>query len=202
MRWPTSWRRSSSWCGLARSAEGEGFLLLSASSWSILWLEVLVKRIKSFPSDSFHYGASTKMYSFYAFVNTVGSMVIRCFHFKVLRHDECLYDRMMTKWTFNCCCTRFNATRHPRHVEAAVIVMYSICTALLLWIAHEHLAPLSFTKRRPVHFIFNSGHVEYELGVLMVRKLSRPERDSNLQYPAWKSSALITRPPTLINIKS
>ena len=28
--------------------------------------------------------------------------------------------------------------------------------------------PLSDTKRLPVHFILNPGHVEYELGVLMV----------------------------------
>ena len=45
-------------------------------------------------------------------------------------------------------------------------------------------------------FIFNPGHVEYELGALMVWKLSRPERDSNPRYPAWKSSALTTRPPS------
>ena len=31
----------------------------------------------------------------------------------------------------------------------------------------------------------------------MVWKLSRPERDSNPRYPAWKSSALTTRPPSL-----
>ena len=54
-----------------------------------------------------------------------------------------------------------------------------ICTALLSWIAHTHLVPLSVTKRLPVHFILNPGHVEYELGVLMVWKLSRPDRDSN-----------------------
>ena len=79
-----------------------------------------------------------------------------------------------------------------------------ICTAMLSWITHTHLVPLSVThlvplsvtKRRPVHFILNAGHVEYELGVLMVWKLSRPERDSNPRYPAWKSSALTARPPS------
>ena len=63
----------------------------------------------------------------------------------------------------------FNATRHPRHMEAAAIDMCTcICTALLSWITHAHLVPLSVTKRHPVHFILNPGHVEYELGVLMV----------------------------------
>ena len=63
----------------------------------------------------------------------------------------------------------FNATRHPRHMEAAAIVMCTcICTALLSWITHAHLVPLSVTKRHPVHFILNPGYVEYELGVLMV----------------------------------
>ena len=71
-----------------------------------------------------------------------------------------------------------------------------ICTALLSWITHAHLVPLSVTKRRPVHFILNPGNVEYELGVLMIWKLSRPQRDSNPRYPAWKSSALTTRPPS------
>ena len=41
-------------------------------------------------------------------------------------------------------------------------------TALLSWITYAHLVPLSVTKRHPVHFILNPGHVEYELGVLMV----------------------------------
>ena len=47
----------------------------------------------------------------------------------------------------------FNATRHPRHKEAATC----ICTALLSWITLAHLVPLSVTKRRPVHFILNPG---------------------------------------------
>ena len=50
----------------------------------------------------------------------------------------------------------FNATRQPRHIEGAAIVML-----------------LSVTKRRPVHFILNPGHVEYELGVQIVWKFSR-----------------------------
>ena len=41
-----------------------------------------------------------------------------------------------------------------------------ICTALLSWITHAHL--VSVTKRRPVHFILNPGHVEYEQGVQIV----------------------------------
>ena len=72
----------------------------------------------------------------------------------------------------------------------------SICTALLSWITHAHLVQLSVTKRRPVHFILNPRHVEYEQGVLMVSKLSRPERDSNPRYPAWKLRALTTRSPS------
>ena len=58
------------------------------------------------------------------------------------------------------------------------------------------MVPLSVIKRHPVHFILNPGHAEYELGILMVWKLSRPEQDSNPKYPAWKSSALTTRPPS------
>ena len=38
---------------------------------------------------------------------------------------------------------------------------------------------------QPVHILLNPGHVEDELGVLMVWKLSRPERDSNPRYSAW-----------------
>ena len=70
-----------------------------------------------------------------------------------------------------------------------------ICTVLLSWITHANLVPLSVTKRRRVHFILNPGHVEYELGVLMVWKLSRPKQNSNLR-PVWKSSAIFTRPPS------
>ena len=33
-----------------------------------------------------------------------------------------------------------------------------ICTALLSWITHAHLVPLSVTKRRPVHFRLNQRH--------------------------------------------
>ena len=44
----------------------------------------------------------------------------------------------------------------------------SICTALLSWITHAPLMTQCVTKRLPDHFIFNPGHVEYELGVLMV----------------------------------
>ena len=68
-----------------------------------------------------------------------------------------------------------------------------ICTALLPGITHAYLVPLFVTKCRHVHFIHNIGHVEYELGVLMVWKLSQPKQDSNPKYPAWKSSALTTR---------
>ena len=53
---------------------------------------------------------------------------------------------------------------------------------------------LSPTACLPVHFILNPGHVEYELGVLTVWKLSQPEQVWNPWYPAWKSSALTTRP--------
>ena len=62
----------------------------------------------------------------------------------------------------------FNATRHPRHIEAAAIVMYMYLYSLAFMDHHVHLVPLPVTKRHPVHFIFNPGHVEYELGVLMV----------------------------------
>ena len=62
----------------------------------------------------------------------------------------------------------FNATRHQRHIEAAAIVVYMYLYILVSWITHAHLVPLSVTKCRPVHFILNPGHVEYELDVLVV----------------------------------
>ena len=62
----------------------------------------------------------------------------------------------------------FNATRHLRHTEAVAIVMYMYLYTSLSWINHALLVPLSVTKHRPVHFILNQGHVEYELGILMV----------------------------------
>ena len=63
-----------------------------------------------------------------------------------------------------CCCVDFfKATRHPRHIEAAAIAMMYMYLYSL-----AHLVPLSVTKCHPVHFILNPGHVEYELGVLMV----------------------------------
>ena len=62
-----------------------------------------------------------------------------------------------------------NATRHPRHMEAAAIVMYMYLYSVAfmdhpctLGAAVCHQAP------PPVHFILNPGHVEYELGVLMM----------------------------------
>ena len=51
----------------------------------------------------------------------------------------------------------FNAVRHPRHIEAAAIVMYMYLYSLAF--THAHLVPLSVTKRRPVHLILNPGHV-------------------------------------------
>ena len=54
----------------------------------------------------------------------------------------------------------FNATRHPRQIEAAAI-------AMMYMYLYSHGSPMH-TKRRPVHFILNPGHVEYDLGVLMV----------------------------------
>ena len=76
----------------------------------------------------------------------------------------------------------FNATRHPRYIEAAVIVTYMYLYSLA-YMDHPCTLGAAVTKRRPVHFILNPRHVEYELGVLMVQKLSLPERDSN-PHPA------------------
>ena len=93
------------------------------------------------------------------------------------------------------CCAILNATRH---MEVAAIVMYMYLCSLAFMIFHGlpmHTWCRCVTKRRPVHFILNPGHVEYELGVLMVWKLSRPERDANPRYPAWKSSTLTTGHP-------
>ena len=51
---------------------------------------------------------------------------------------------------------------HRRDMEAAAIlcIMYIRLWSLLSWITHSHMEHL------PVHFIFNPGHVEYDLGVL------------------------------------
>ena len=58
----------------------------------------------------------------------------------------------------------FNATRHPRHIEAAVIIMYMYLYSLVFM---DHPCTL-VTKRCPVHVILNPGYVEYMLGLLMV----------------------------------
>ena len=89
----------------------------------------------------------------------------------------------------------FNATRHPRHVEVAAIVMYMYLYSIT-FMDPPCTVCAAVTKRRPVPFIPNLGHLEYELGVLMVWKFSRPERESNPWYSAWKSSALTTWPPS------
>ena len=82
------------------------------------------------------------------------------------------------------------ATRHLRHMEAEASVLRScICTALLLYNTHAHLLPLSVTKGHPVNIIFNPETVEYELGVLMVRKCLQP------QHSAYELRELTTRPP-------
>ena len=74
------------------------------------------------------------------------------------------------------------------HMEAAAIMLgICICTALLSWITHAHLVPLSVTKHYPVHFLLNQGLVEYKLDGLMVGKFSRSERGSNPGHPACKS---------------
>ena len=62
-----------------------------------------------------------------------------------------------------CCCADFKATRHPRHMEAAAIVMYMYLYSLAFM---DHPCTLGAAVYH--HFIFNPGHVEYELGVLMV----------------------------------
>ena len=49
-----------------------------------------------------------------------------------------------------------NATRHPRHMEAAVNMLCTcVCTALLSWITHAHLVPLYVTNRLSVHVLIN-----------------------------------------------
>ena len=92
----------------------------------------------------------------------------------------------------------FNATRHQRQMETTADTLYMcVCTALLSWITHSHLVSLSVTKRRPVHFILNPGHVEYELGLItMVWTFSQPEQSSNLRPSSCRLRALTTRPPS------
>ena len=85
----------------------------------------------------------------------------------------------------------FNATRHPRHIEAAAIVMYMYLYSLAFM---DHPCTLGATvchqvPPSPLYTQLNPGHVEYELGVLMIWKLSWPEQDSNAQYPTWVECA-------------
>ena len=90
----------------------------------------------------------------------------------------------------------FNATRHSRHIEAAAIVM-CMCLYSLAFMDHPctlgaavcHQAPPCplYTQPRARQVWARRTH-----GL----KISRPERDSNPRYPAWKSSALTTRPPS------
>ena len=61
-----------------------------------------------------------------------------------------------------------NATRHLRHIEVAAIVMYMYLYSLAFMDHPCTLGAVAVTKRRPVHFILNPGHVKYELGVLLV----------------------------------
>ena len=62
-------------------AEGAGCLLLSALFLCLLVSSTLWKvsstQTRSFPSDILQSGEPTKVYSFKAFIRTVGSMVIR-----------------------------------------------------------------------------------------------------------------------------
>ena len=63
---------------------------------------------------------------------------------------------------------------------AVPIVIYMYLYSLAFMDHHAHLE-LSVIKRRPVHFILNPGHVEYELGVLLVWKLSQRLNPSGIR---------------------
>ena len=52
------------------------------------------------------------------------------------------------------------ATRHPRHIEAAAIAMMYMYLYSLAFMDHPCTLGAAVTKRRPVHFILNPGHVE------------------------------------------
>ena len=82
----------------------------------------------------------------------------------------------------------FNATRHLRHIEAAVIVMHlHFVQPLLSWITHAHLVPLSVTKRRPVHFILNPGNQVW----------ARPSNGLKIVLTqALLEPTIMTRPPS------
>ena len=89
----------------------------------------------------------------------------------------------------------FNATRHPRHIEAAAIVMYMYLYSLA-FMDHPCTHGAAVCHQAPPCPLYTQPRARRELDVLMVWKLSRPERDSNPRYPAWKSNALTTRPPS------
>ena len=82
-------------------------------------------------------------------------------------------------------------------MEAGTTVLQiCICAALLSWISHAHLVPLSVTKHLPLHFIQNPEHIKYELEVLTVWNFCQPVQDLNPQPSTCKLSALTTRPPS------
>ena len=60
-----------------------------------------------------------------------------------------------------CCCADFQRYQAPE-------AHGGICTALLSWITHVHLVPLSVTKRSPVHFILNRVWARHINGLKIV----------------------------------
>ena len=63
----------------------------------------------------------------------------------------------------------FNATRHPRHIEAAAIAMIYMYLYSLAFMDHPcKLGAAVCHQAPPCPLILNPGHVEYELGALMV----------------------------------
>ena len=62
---------------------------------------------------------------------------------------------------------------HPRHIEEAAIVMYMYLYSLAFMDLPCTLGA-TVTKCRTVNLILSPGHVEYEPGLLMVRKFLDP----------------------------
>ena len=97
----------------------------------------------------------------------------------------------------NCCCADFYGYQAPVAYrgsgDCSVHAFIQSCfhgSPMRTWCRY-----LSPSAALPI--LYSTQATSSMLGVLLVWKLSRPEWDSNPRYPAWKSSALTTRPSSL-----
>ena len=66
-------------------------------------------------------------------------------------------------------CGFLTLPKHLRHIAGAAIAMMYMYLYSLAFMDHPCTLGVAICHQaRPVHFILNPGHVEYELGVIMV----------------------------------